>query len=123
MRYVESCAFAPGDAIGGGGSRDVIDTGFDDPAGGRIYIARHHAEEMATLSGFVRPQALAAVEEERDALRAEVDRLTLIAEEADALRQAIAFTLERGIVTGKQNTVQLRHKPSMTRIDLGKALV
>lgn len=130
MRRVPDAIHAPGQAIGGGGSKDLIDTGYDDIAGGRIYLDMRQAEEIATLCGRPTSQAFHAVQEEREGLlrdaeemTREIQQLKAALEEAESLRQAIAFTLERGVVTNKQHlNVGLRHKPGQKRIDLSASL-
>jgi len=130
MRRVADALFAPGQAIGGGLSKDLIDTEVDGVGGDRIYLDQRQAAEIAELSDYVAPQALAAVEEERDGLQAELDQalaenadLRAAIEEAESLRRAVAFTLERGaVVDQKKQTIGLRHIPGQKRIDLNESL-
>lgn len=131
--HVESALHHPGECMFGGGAYDLIDTKMELLFDGRAYVGREAATLIGKAAGLVDPQALAAVEEERDRIQGELDAATeLLAEaqakleEADKLRDAIAFTLERGAVLSGKNkelSVTLRHKPGMTRIDLARELV
>jgi hypothetical protein len=130
MRLVEDCQHFPGEAVAGGGSKNVVDTGLELREHGRLYLSLDHAIEAGEAAGMCTPQALdAAVEmgdrlqDELDAAKVEVRALKAALEEAESLRQAIAFTLERGAVLDpKKLTVGLRTKPGQKRIDVGRSL-
>jgi hypothetical protein len=132
MRHVDFAAFPPGQAIGNGPSSDLIDTGFDGDSFNRLYLSRQQVMDAWAALGYPSLQAYNALEEDRDRLQGQVDRLTesvrelsASVEEAESLRDAIAFTLERGAVANSNNkgrTVYLRHLPGQARIDLKKSL-
>lgn len=130
MRAVDSAPFAPGQAIGNGPSADLVDTGFDDIAGGRIYLSRDQVLQAWAALGHPSIQAFGGLVEERDrmerelaGLEAENRVLKAALEEADSLRRAVAYTLERGVVTDpKKLTVGLRHVPGQKRVDLSASL-
>lgn len=104
----------------------LVDTGHEVAADGRAYIGHGLAIEIGVAAGLVDPQALAAVEEERDDLEREVRELktklqsaAILVAEAEELRVAVAYTLERGIVVDKRNgKVKLRPIPGQKSPDL-----
>ena len=131
MELVAQCNHAPGEAVGRGGASDVIDTGIDIAYfSGRLYLHPKDAREAGVAAGLVDPDEHAKVEAERDRLIDELATavienhgLKAAVEEAESLRHALAYTLERGVVVDKRNmTIGLRHKPGQKRLDVERSL-
>ena len=130
VQPVASAALHPGQCPLTGASSDLIDTEWDGWHDGRLYLSRVKAEEIGEAAGLVRPQALAGAAEQLAVaeatiaqLEAENVALRQAVEEAESLRRAIAYTLERGaVLDARKGTVGLRHLPGTSRIDLERSL-
>lgn len=128
---VQSAAYHPGQCVATGQSTDVVDTGIDaDFFTGRIYLGRTFVEQLAAAIGWVSPtdakqtsDQLAIAEAVLDQADMETHAMRQAVEEAESLRKAIAFTLERGfVIDTKRGTVGLRHQPGQAKIDLTRSL-
>jgi hypothetical protein len=110
-------------------SGPLVDTGLEVIADGRAYIADDVARAAGAAAGLITPQERDALAERVELLEAELDecqaelaKAAALIEEAEALRLAIAFTLERGVVVDKRSMrLGLRPLPGTPKPDLTKS--
>lgn len=98
MRFISEYVQFPGRCMFSNSSdtsRGVLDTGLDIDVDGHVYMSGSLVEEAAGLLGWVHPEKMLELVNERDDLKRQVDELTLSIEAFDVLDKAVATVAHR----------------------------
>jgi hypothetical protein len=132
MELVQDAFFVPGCCHFCDTSKSpFVDTIHYNSVGQRIYICVPCAETIGATAGLPTVQSVAALEEQLEGAEAELthlrerlDELAAVVDEAEALRLAFAYTMEKGwVIDPKKMTLRPRVLPGMEKIDVTKPLV
>ena len=109
---------------GRGGYGRYVDIEAEVVFDGRGYVCEEIVAEMAALMGFVSPVVLNGALERIEALEAELAEHEAEMEDKKQLEEAIAFTLQRGVVVDRRSgKIKLRGRPGQVAPSLNAVVV
>jgi hypothetical protein len=112
VNLVEKGEHFPGACLLGGGHERLVDFQRTNVHGERVYVAQQLVADAARLMGFIGPRERATLDEDASVLQQRLDQAEAELEDLRALKDAIAYTLERGVVIDKRSgKIKLRPAP------------
>jgi hypothetical protein len=102
VQLLDKPEFFPGRCLLGGGCEEVVDFQRSNEHGERVYVSQQLVADAARLMGFIGPRERATLDEDASVLQQKLDQAEAELVELRALKDAVAYTLEKGIVMDKR---------------------